>query len=176
MSVCGGLFYKRDPRCEVSVRRPDSVRIRREEFLAGRNDMGPRLLPEGRCFWERKEGMIGVKRRSDEIKAFLGKETEFGGKLIISGSVRIDGRFNGEIWGAGTLVVGKDASIEATIVVDRIQVSGSVKGTLEIKERTEITETGSFEGTIKSPRLVIGEGAFFDGQCCMAQSKADDSH
>ncbi len=112
-----------------------------------------------------------MKKRNDEIKAFLGKETEFGGKLVISGSVRLDGRFKGEIWGSGTLIVGKDASVEAEITVDRIQISGTVKGTLDIKDRAEITETGSFAGTIKTPRLVVGEGAFFDGECSMAADK-----
>lgn len=111
--------------------------------------------------------MVNVKKKSDEIKAFLGKETEFGGKLCISGSVRIDGRFKGEIWGTGTLVVGKDASIEASVTVDRIQIAGAVTGTLEIKDRTEITETGSFMGTVRTPRLVVGEGAFFEGRCAM---------
>ncbi|OPL15951.1 MAG: hypothetical protein AVO39_06725 [delta proteobacterium MLS_D] len=121
---------------------------------------------------KRKEGMVNVKKKSDEIKAFLGKETEFGGKLCISGSVRIDGRFTGEIWGTGTLVVGKDASIEATITVDRIQIAGAVKGTMEIKDRTEITETGSFTGTVRTQRLVVGEGAFFEGRCAMGTDES----
>lgn len=116
-----------------------------------------------------------MRKRSDEIKAFLGKETEFSGKLVISGSVRIDGRFKGEIWGAGMLVVGKDAVVEANIAVDRIQISGSVKGTLEIKERTEIAETGSLAGAIKTPRLIVGEGAFLDGQCCMSKDNPGES-
>lgn len=106
-------------------------------------------------------------KRDDEIKAFLGKETEFGGKLILCGAVRIDGIFKGEICGSGTLIVGQDASVEATISVDRIQISGAVKGKLEIREKIEITETGSLAGTLMTPVLVIGEGALFDGQCTM---------
>ena len=38
-----------------------------------------------------------MMRRRDEINAFLGKNTEFEGKLSFSGTVRIDGRFKGEI-------------------------------------------------------------------------------
>lgn len=106
-------------------------------------------------------------KRDDEIKAFLGKETEFGGKLILCGAVRIDGTFKGEICGPGTLIVGKDASVEATIDVDRIQISGAVTGKLNIKERVEITETGSLAGTVTTPVLVIGEGALLDGHCTM---------
>ncbi|MDD5475232.1 MAG: polymer-forming cytoskeletal protein [Syntrophales bacterium] len=113
-------------------------------------------------------------KRDDEIKAFLGKETEFGGKLILSGSVRIDGIFKGEVWGSGTLIVGKDASVEATISVDRIQISGNVRGKLEIKEKTEITETGSFTGSMKTPLLVIGEGGIFDGQCAMGKGEKQE--
>lgn len=112
-------------------------------------------------------------KRDDEIKAFLGKETEFGGKLILCGAVRIDGIFKGEIFGAGMLIVGKDASVEATIAVDRVQISGVVKGKLDIKEKTEITETGSLAGTLATPVLVVGEGALFDGQCTMHAESAE---
>jgi len=122
----------------------------------------------------RKEGLRDVGKRDDEIKAFLGKETEFDGKLILCGTIRIDGRFKGEIHGAGMLIVGKDASVEAAVTVDRIQISGAVKGKLTIKEKVEITETGSLAGTLVTPVLVIGEGARFDGQCTMGAETGGD--
>ncbi len=37
------------------------------------------------------------KKRKEEVHAFLGKRTQFVGKLIFDGSVRIDGDFHREI-------------------------------------------------------------------------------
>jgi cytoskeletal protein CcmA (bactofilin family) len=44
----------------------------------------------------KKEGF--VMKRKDQINAFLGKDTEFEGKLSFNGAVRIDGRLKGEIF------------------------------------------------------------------------------
>ncbi|RLB84336.1 MAG: polymer-forming cytoskeletal protein, partial [Deltaproteobacteria bacterium] len=47
-----------------------------------------------------------MKKTREEMSAFLGEGTEFEGKLSFTGSVRLDGRFKGEIFSEGTLVVG----------------------------------------------------------------------
>ena len=46
------------------------------------------------------------KRKKDDINAFLGKDIEFKGKFTFSGAARIDGKFSGEIFSSGTLIVG----------------------------------------------------------------------
>ena len=53
-----------------------------------------------------------MKKIKDQINAFLGKDTEFEGKLSFTGAVRIDGRFKGEIFTEGTLILGEAAVVE----------------------------------------------------------------
>jgi len=107
------------------------------------------------------------KKTNGDIIAFLGKGTEFDGKLVIQGSIRIDGAFKGEISGAGTLIVGEGARIEADIAVDNLLIFGDVKGNFEIKERVEICSTGKLFGKLKTPAFIVQEGAIFDGDCQM---------
>jgi len=112
-----------------------------------------------------------VDKRKDigeDIKAFLGKGAEFNGKLILNGSVRIDGEFRGEALGSGTLIIGEGAYVEADIAVDDIVISGEVRGNLNIKERTEISSTGRVVGNVKTSLLVVREGAIIDGACQMS--------
>lgn len=113
---------------------------------------------------------MGDKRKEigGDIKAFLGRGAEFNGKLILNGSVRIDGEFRGEAIGTGTLIIGEGAYVEADIAVDSIMVSGEVRGNLDIKERTEIATTGKLAGNIKTAILVVQEGAVIDGACRMS--------
>ena len=54
-----------------------------------------------------------MKKSKDQINAFLGKDTQFEGKLSFTGAVRIDGRFNGEIFTEGTLILGVSAVVES---------------------------------------------------------------
>ena len=94
--------------------------------------------------------MLNKGKKEIEIKAFLGEGTEFEGKLIFTGAVRLDGKFKGEILGKGTLVVGQGARIEANINVDSLMVGGDVRGAVEVRERMEIDTTGKFYGNIKT--------------------------
>ena len=104
----------------------------------------------------------------EDIKAFLGKGAEFHGKLILDGSVRIDGEFRGEALGSGTLIIGEGAYAEADIAIDNVVISGEVRGNLNIKNRTEISSTGKVVGNVKTALLVVREGAIIDGACQMS--------
>jgi cytoskeletal protein CcmA (bactofilin family) len=107
------------------------------------------------------------KKTNGDIIAFLGKGTEFDGKLIIKGSIRIDGEFKGEILGSGTLIIGEGADVEANIAVDNLLIFGSVRGNCNIGERVEICSSGRLVGNLKTPIFIVQEGATFDGDCHM---------
>jgi cytoskeletal protein CcmA (bactofilin family) len=116
--------------------------------------------------------MLNKGKKEIEIKAFLGEGTEFEGKLIFTGAVRLDGKFKGEILGKGTLVVGQGARIEADINVDSLMVGGDVRGAVEVRERMEIDSTGKFYGNIKTGIFIIHEGGLFEGNCQMEKGSA----
>ena len=104
---------------------------------------------------------------SDEISAFLGKETFFEGKMTFQGVFRLDGKFEGEIFESGTLVVGESAHLKGKIEVKSIIINGQVEGDLHAKERVEIHSTGKFSGTLVTSSLVVQEGGFLNGRCQM---------
>jgi cytoskeletal protein CcmA (bactofilin family) len=108
------------------------------------------------------------KKEVEEIKAFLGQGAEFEGKLIFNGSVRIDGKFQGEIFGQGSLVVGQGALVQANIAVKSIYISGDVQGNIDVNEKMNIHSTGKFSGDVRTPVFIMEEGAFFDGRSHMA--------
>jgi len=118
--------------------------------------------------------MLGRKRKEEEeVRAFLGKGAEFTGKLMFTGSVRIDGDFKGDIFGSGTLVIGEGAEVEADIHVDRVLVSGEIQGQIEAKKGVTIYSTGRLLGDVKTPLFSIEEGAFFEGTSHMTRSEAE---
>jgi cytoskeletal protein CcmA (bactofilin family) len=120
--------------------------------------------------------MLSMKtkiKKDDDIKAFLGKGAEFEGKLVLTGTVRIEGNFKGEALGNGTLIIGDGSLVEANIDVDNILIFGEVRGNLNIKEKTEITSQGRLLGPLITSVLIIHEGGIFDGNCKM--TKTSDS-
>ena len=112
-------------------------------------------------------------KNKDEINAFLGKDTEFEGKLSFKGAVRIDGRFKGEIFTDGTLIVGESAEIQSDIHVSHIIVSGEITGNIMADSRIEIHSPGKVFGNIQSPVITIEEGVIFEGNCRMQKLDED---
>jgi cytoskeletal protein CcmA (bactofilin family) len=108
-----------------------------------------------------------MKRASDQINAFFGKDTEFDGKLSFTGTVRIDGRFKGQIVAEGTLIVGETAVVDSDIQVSQIIVSGRIQGNIVAQNRMEVHAPGKVFGNIRSPVLIIEEGVIFEGNCRM---------
>ncbi len=112
-------------------------------------------------------------KNKDDINAFLGKDTEFEGKLSFKGTVRIDGHFKGEIFTDGTLIVGESALIESEIQVSHIIISGEIKGNISADNRIEIHAPGKVFGNIQSPAVIIEEGVIFEGNCRMQKLDKD---
>ncbi|MFZ4579935.1 MAG: bactofilin family protein [Myxococcota bacterium] len=104
---------------------------------------------------------------SNELNALLGKGSEFNGKLNFEGSVRIDGRFSGEIFSDGTLIIGEGAIVTAEINVATVAVYGEVTGNITATDGVELHAPASLRGNITSPALHIDKGVFFDGACQM---------
>ncbi|HDZ24154.1 MAG TPA: polymer-forming cytoskeletal family protein [Desulfobacteraceae bacterium] len=114
-----------------------------------------------------------MKKIKDQINAFLGKDTEFEGKLSFTGAVRIDGRFKGEIFTEGTLILGEAAVVESDIEASHIIISGEVHGNILAKSRIEIHAPGRVFGNIQAPVVTIDEGVVFEGSCQMKIQSAD---
>lgn len=112
------------------------------------------------------------KRGDSQMNGFIGAGVTITGKLGFEGSVRIDGKFNGEIDAInGTLLVGEGAAIEAKAVVDTAIISGEFRGDIEGKSRIELKGPGKLFGNIKTTNLIIGEGVIFEGTCEMGEKR-----
>ena len=106
---------------------------------------------------------------SGNINAFLGKGCSFDGKLTFQGTVRVDGRFTGEIFSGDTLEVGQDAEVKAEIDVGTVVIAGRVQGNIKAKQRAELKGTADVAGTLAAPVVTMEEGAILDGSLKMGR-------
>jgi cytoskeletal protein CcmA (bactofilin family) len=102
-----------------------------------------------------------------EAKIFLGQGSSFCGKLLFRETVRIDGDFEGEIHGGASLIIGATGKVRAKIEVENIAISGSLWGSVKAGGLVEILPAGRFWGDLKTRKLRIHEGAFFEGSSQM---------
>ena len=106
-----------------------------------------------------------------EITAFLGKGTEFKGVVSFEGTIRVDGKVDGEVISKDTLIAGDSAYLHGEITVGTIICSGKIVGNVNASQKVHIIAPGIMQGNIKTPKLIIEEGVTFDGKSEMAGEK-----
>jgi cytoskeletal protein CcmA (bactofilin family) len=108
-----------------------------------------------------------------EITAFLGKGTEFKGVLSFEGTIRVDGKVEGEVISKDTLIASDGAFLQGEISVGTIIVSGKIVGNINAGQKVHLLSPANVQGNIKTPMLIIEEGVTFDGKSEMAGEKKD---
>lgn len=102
------------------------------------------------------------------VATTLGKETSFSGTLRFKDSLRIRGRFEGEIEAEGRLIIDPEAVVNARRVkASSIVVGGVVRGDIEALERLEMLPSAKVYGNVRTARLRIADGVVFEGSCEM---------
>lgn len=102
-----------------------------------------------------------------EITTLLGRGASFEGKLTFEGTVRIDGKFKGEVFSDDVLVIGEGAVVEAEIDIGEVIIQGTVIGNVKAKRSIEIHAPGRVKGDLTTPSLQIDKGVIFEGRSFM---------
>jgi cytoskeletal protein CcmA (bactofilin family) len=105
-------------------------------------------------------------RESGDLNTFLGKGSVVEGSIKVQGTLRVDGRVKGQVSATDSLVIGKEGEIEGEVRVKNAIVGGRDKG--KSSPAAVVLEAKStFYGELKTSKLVIDEGAIFEGMCSM---------
>jgi len=97
----------------------------------------------------------------------MGEDTVFNGSLTFDGTVRIDGKFEGQVITEDTLIIGETGHLMAEISAGTVICMGRVEGTVMASKKVEIHSTSKVVGNVKSPALYIELGGVLDGSCDM---------
>lgn len=95
----------------------------------------------------------------------LGQDATFDGKLETESNLQVDGVFKGELDVRGTLMVGKQGKVNATVSAGRVVVHGNLEGKVSANSKIELMEGSSMIGDISAPSLVIQDNVQFEGTC-----------
>lgn len=99
----------------------------------------------------------------------IGAGTTVEGKIRTQGSIRIDGKLTGEVHAAENLAIGVTGEIEGTVAGRSITIGGKVKGNITSVDKLVLEGKAVVRGDVKAAKLVIDEGAVFDGKVTMTE-------
>jgi cytoskeletal protein CcmA (bactofilin family) len=97
--------------------------------------------------------------------AWIGKALRIEGRIVSTETLNIDGSVEGTIEvGDHNLNIGPGAAVKADLIAKTVSISGAVTGNVMASEKVNLQPTGSVDGDITTPRLVMAEGAVIKGR------------
>ena len=110
----------------------------------------------------------------DDNITLLAKGVVLKGQIHVEGTVRIDGRLDGEIQTKGHVIIGEDGLVQGMITAGTVVSSGRIKAKVTANERVQLLKTATLIGEILTPILIMEEGAKLQGATDMGVTPWSD--
>jgi cytoskeletal protein CcmA (bactofilin family) len=104
----------------------------------------------------------------------IGRNIAVRGTVVGEEDVLVEGRIEGSISLAGHLTVAAEGIVEADVEVDSVEVHGEVIGDISATRAVTIERGARVSGNVRAPRVIINDGAHFDGAVEMQVSLPDN--
>jgi cytoskeletal protein CcmA (bactofilin family) len=85
------------------------------------------------------------------------------GDIATDGTVRVDGRIDGTLHRADTLIIGAGGAVIGNIEAREVVVGGELTGDLSVRGRVEIQKTATVRGDIRAAAVGLEEGGTVHG-------------
>lgn len=115
---------------------------------------------------------MSEKQQTNGELSLVGTKTTIEGVIKTEGNIRIDGKLVGDILAKANAAVGLTGVVEGNVTARNVSVAGNVRGTVTAHEKLILEGKSVMRGDIRAARLVVDEGAVFDGKCAMTQQGA----
>ena len=118
-----------------------------------------------------------MKKETQNLELnIIGIKTQIIGDIVSSGDLRIDGKVDGNITTTSKVVIGAQSIVKGNIEANDASISGNVHGNITSKQVLSLHSTAQINGDISTGKIIIENGAKFNGTCSMgAASSANPS-
>lgn len=93
------------------------------------------------------------------------------GDFRSQGNVSIEGELVGSLTCGGHLMIGPEASIQASVTAEEATIAGTVEGNLQIARKVELKATAKLKGDITAETVAIEPGATLVGMFTVGTMK-----
>ncbi|HKP70406.1 MAG TPA: polymer-forming cytoskeletal protein [Pyrinomonadaceae bacterium] len=115
--------------------------------------------------------------KEGRLSGFVGHGTVLTGETTFQMMLRVDGHLTGSVASdGGTLIVGTNGQVDANVSVGVATINGVVNGDVVASEKIQLGRTARVMGNVATPRLIIEEGAVFEGGCSMMRAREEEEN
>jgi cytoskeletal protein CcmA (bactofilin family) len=113
---------------------------------------------------------VAGKRKETVDFGLINAGMRVAGAIATKGSIRVDGTIEGDLSAAGDVALGPGSAVEGNVAGRNVSVAGSVRGNVRAAGKLILEAKAIVYGDVTAQRLVIDDGAVFDGSCVMMGS------
>ncbi len=106
-------------------------------------------------------------------ESVIGAEITIVGKIDGAGSVRIAGKFEGDVNIQGDLMIDAGAKVTGSVRAKSVAIAGEIEGNIENASRVELLATGVLTGDVKAGTLTVAAGSRRRGRVEFGWSETD---
>ncbi len=100
----------------------------------------------------------------DVRESVISNEITITGKIDGAGSVRLLGRFEGDVHIQGDLTLDAGAKLTGSVRAASVTIGGEIEGNIDSAESVEILSTGVLNGDLKAGTLTVASGSRMRGR------------
>lgn len=101
---------------------------------------------------------------NESAECLIGEGSVFEGRFLVKGSIRIEGKFQGDIRTEDQLIIAPSGKVKTDIIARRVVVGGTLIGNIKATEEVNLLETGKVYGNISTPKLSVEPGVLTEGK------------
>lgn len=119
---------------------------------------------------------FGTKQQSEEtnrVNTVIGVGSSVRGTLMIGGTLRIDGEFEGDVLSCERLEIGEHGVMRSDIEVREAMVKGRVIGSIRALGVIELKTGARMDGDVSAYSVVMEQGVHFTGRCTMLEAGSE---
>jgi cytoskeletal protein CcmA (bactofilin family) len=113
------------------------------------------------------------KQNYEAVDTIIGEKADLKGSINSSGSVCINGKFEGSINSSEEIILSLGSKVKGEINGGSVVVSGHVEGNITALHNLEITKTGRVNGDLCGGKILIEEGSSYRGRVIVKGEEPD---
>jgi len=103
----------------------------------------------------------------------IGVGTNIRGTMMASGTLRIEGEFEGDILSCDRLEIGEHGIMRSDVEVKTAMILGRVHGNIRALGTIEMKAGARVEGDVAAASVIMEPGVFFTGRCTMLETGSE---
>ena len=111
--------------------------------------------------------------KNDTVNCVIGENSIFEGRFYVSGSILIEGKFQGDIRTEDQVTVGPTGKVRTDIMARKVTIAGTLIGNIVAAEEVNLIQNGRVLGNITTPKLNVENGVVTEGKVTITNGRPE---